>query len=187
MDTGVIKYSIWENVDLTYFFMFFSHYSETICFREYSTSAAAFNTANHWPLPLKDFLGNGKEYEWEGERGRRREEKKADVTDFLTRGKNRNIMLWFFFLRWGQNPRIPPDPQMVSIMTHKASFHQELLTKTDSSWFSCRGEPTNYWRRCFSKRKKKSLAEYKEDGLQLRWKVKLTERVQLKGRRLFWR
>lgn len=103
MDTGVIKYSIWENVDLTYFFMFFSHYSETICFREYSTSAAAFNTANHWPLPLKDFLGNGKEYEWEGERGRRREEKKADVTDFLTRGKNRNIMLWdFFFFSWGE-------------------------------------------------------------------------------------
>lgn len=108
--------------------------------------ADAFSSASRWPLPR-----NGKKRERDRERQRERGNK-ADVTVFLAGGKKQKITR-SGILRWGQNPRIPPDPQMVSIMAHRSrweqqsNFHQELLTKTDWSSFSCRGEPADYWKR----------------------------------------
>lgn len=91
----------------------------------------------HSALRATDLFFGRTFWEWKRERGgeRAREETKADVTDFLAGGKKQKITCFRIFLRWGQNPRIPPDPQMVSITAHRGSWERQYLAASTKSYW----------------------------------------------------
>lgn len=106
----------------------------------------------HSALQVADLFLARTFWEWKREREKGNE---GWCNSFSGWRKETEKITRFGILKSGQNPRIPPDPQMVSIMAHRGSWEQQYLAaSTKSYWqkqtgasFSSRGEPANYWKR----------------------------------------
>lgn len=103
-----------------------------------------------WRTSFWNSKERGKERE---ERKRRRRKERVSGNEGWCKSptgprKEREKITRFGILRWGQNPRIPPDPQMASIMVYRGSW--ELQWQLQLHYNNCLNHEI-IARKCFLK------------------------------------
>lgn len=194
MDTGVIKYMYVEFVYISIYekmWIWLTFACPSLIILKPSVSGNIPHLLLHSTLQITDLFLSRTFWEWKRERvrGTEREKERGNegwcnrLSDWR---KETEISCFGMFVFWGEAKIL--------------EYH--LIHKWFQIWPTKPASTKSYWQKQTGvdfpaeenllitegdvSERKKNLAEYKEDELQLGWKVKLTERVQLKGRGLFW-